>query len=288
MPLDPSSPRVLLTLAVVAACRSKPTDDRPADETNPQPLLEERKRVERGEIVGAALLAPKWRLEGQRITCNGYDVASRVELDRGGKLQRSETVFRWAKDLREHWKQIHMGETFMGAPDVTVPADTSFVEAANLVMSMAQAGYVDGLTLHAGDVTARIDYAFPRPIPEDHDPPPLEVIELWQHGGEWSTTAVRGGERALAYQSFVESGTPARTPALASLEDAGMPVVKCSPPEALAPEKELPSCSGECTVTIGGPMLFRDALVVAKLVSAGRRPRTSVRFSVAPLCRPRS
>lgn len=184
--------RVALALVLLAACKSKPSiplDARPIGQLSPKQLEDEEKRVEAGETVGVLLRAPRIVVGAHDVVVNDQPVLDRSDASMSGDggVRQIDELQRWMKDLREHWKVTHRGADFKpSAADLTLPADTTFSDGAELVSTIASAGYSNALIVHAGDATARMMYGTHLHLQEDVPDGP--DVALVREGGDWKLT----------------------------------------------------------------------------------------------------
>ncbi len=269
--------RALVFLVALSACKSKPpTDDKPADQLSSAQIEKERLRAANGELVGDALREPKVVVDAEQITINGYRVAARSELASAGKIETVQSVHAWCKDMREHWKLIHLGDLFTSAMDVTLPDDIAQAEAVRLLLTVAFAGYYSALTVHVGAVSATFTWPVPGPTPPDDGPERVRksVVQIWSTADGWTERVARpnmlgflelSGDVGLAWTLFWPDASvlPHECEAAKpiSLADAGLVVQS--------------DCAAGCdAIVVGGTALFRDslAMAVAALSHNGRVP----------------
>ena len=272
-----------LVMFAVLACKAQPpTDDRPADQVDSAQLLREQKLVEKGEVVGLALQAPKVMVDGGQVIINGYRVASRSDLASADATHRITPVFDWARGLRSHWKTVHPAKPFTPSADVTLPGDVAFTDGSSLLFTLAAAGYADTMTVHCGDVTATIDIALQPPSDDPAGHPPPLLLELWSTRGAWSarSTTPRFGD--------MWSEGWGRDPRWNDA-DAGPPIAWCTVPRSitLATVAASSDCSGPCDgLVVGGADKLHDALamVLAALSPTAHKP--TVAFRTTSICEP--
>lgn len=245
---------------LTCGCKKPPTDDKP--EATADQLYAEQERIQKGEVVGEPLRAPKVVVDATRVTVNGHLVVTRSEL--GVPDWRVQKLFSWAKGLREHWKMIHPGESFQAAADITLPPDCSFVEGATVAKTLAYAGYGPNQTFHSGPLTTRIDFTVPGPPHFDEEPKPKpKTLELCR-GESWKARSkiplidpppIRREEQGYAYSPWASAG----------------------PNTVQEPIAEL--CANGCAaIEIGNASTFQEALSVA---SAARAANTRVPLTVS-------
>ncbi len=296
----------LVVLSLVN-CKSKRVDDQPADLVTRDDLLKEQKRIDNGETVGQALQAPKVVVDAQQVSINGSRVSPRTDLESGGKIKKVETVFAWAKGLKEHWKSIHPSQDFVPGADVTLPDDIAFADGASVIMTLAFAGYPNAMVVRAGDATAVINVSVPPPpkpddAPDDPVPPP--VVELWNASGGWGERLTNPG-RANAGKDASEFGmhgvfgdpnastSPWGGGLAAPIGGAPPLAVDCPASRAVTlstlAEALKADCGGACGgFVIGGTPKFHDALVMAAAalhpVGGIIPPHQTIAFQVDPVC----
>ncbi len=135
---------VLGVVALASCSKKKSTSDAlPSDDLTREDLLNEQKRVANGETVGEALRAPKIEIDARGVTINARLVASPsvIAARDAGTPPRIEEVRAWLQGLREHWLQIHPGETFGGRIELVAATDTTATLAERVLGSAAISGY---------------------------------------------------------------------------------------------------------------------------------------------------
>lgn len=275
-------PLLLIALFVTTGCRTKPTDEQPPYYDR-EVLLKEQKRIDNGETVGQLLRAPRVIVTAQQVTINGSRVASRTDLESGGKPRKVDAVMAWVETLKEHWKALYPGALFAPAADVVLPEDISLVEAQSLIQTLANSGFAKSLTLHSGDASATLDVTMPTPL-SSTDPPadaPTTIVELWSTAGAW--TARRLG-------AVVGDGHPdqAARDSASFIETAP---IACDPPESVSVTTVTSTLKSNCdpgcvAVMVGGTASFHDALVMASaaLAPTSGKTRPTISFRVVQAC----
>jgi hypothetical protein len=246
------------------------TDRRSADERR-KLLAKERARIAQGQTVGGKLRAPVIVVDKSEIRINGYRVCERSVLS-GALVPRLECPGDFLAGLTEHWRKIHPDQKLERQADVTLPADLTFFEGANLFQTLG--GYGRHVTVHAGDRDLALEIT--EPPPPDRKPGTTRRLDLC-HGADWQArsstlTDVFPNEAGrLPYQTATSSPWRAAPAA-----------------EVASVSKEI--CAGGCDILEVGvesnPPTFHDALdLVVTLLDAGLHLR-SVAFAKCSLAPP--
>jgi len=103
-------------------------------------LLQEQKRMQGGEDVGAHLRAPRVVVSADQVVVNGHTLLARAALPTSS-VDRVEAVRSRLRAYREHWLQIDPGQTFDGVADVDVYPSISAASAVSVLVSVAQSGF---------------------------------------------------------------------------------------------------------------------------------------------------
>jgi hypothetical protein len=252
-------------VALSGACKGKPTDDRP--DADLDQILREQARVQKGETVGEPLRAPKVVVGPADITVNGYRVTARSDLE--PKLKRVDAVFDWAKGLREHWKQIHVGQSFDPRVDITLPEDLNLAAGASLVQTLAFAGFAPSITVHSGSASLTFD-AFVPQAPSAAPTPPQTTMQAcrpsaWQARGA-TPTVRRDPANPFGREERDFDYTPFQAISAATVASVATSV-----------------CKGACAalaLEVDGATTFHDALpLLAAAVSSGTK-----KISFIPSC----
>jgi hypothetical protein len=143
---------LLGALCAASACRSQPTSTTRPSESQ---LEDERKRVARGEDVGASLRAPEIIVDAAGLRVNEETLATAAKLP----IERHVGVaplFVHLRLLHEHWTRIHPGRELAGAPTVTFAPGVPGELALDVLGTVTSAGFhaAKVKVIGGGDVVA--------------------------------------------------------------------------------------------------------------------------------------
>jgi hypothetical protein len=130
------------------ACKAQPTSTTRPTESQ---LEDEKKRVARGEDVGASLRAPEIAIDGAGLHVNHETLATLAALP----TERHATIgplFGHLRALREHWTTIHPGRELAGVANVTLAPDVSAELALDVLGTLAGAGFLTAKVSAGADV----------------------------------------------------------------------------------------------------------------------------------------
>src|SRR5262249_8147188 len=109
------------------------------DEESAAQILDEQKRIQKGEDVAASLRAPKIVVDKNGLEHNGKRLLARSALPT--TLATIEPLRLRLKRDREHWKRLYPGALPPGTPDVMVDADVDARTLAAVMKTAASLGY---------------------------------------------------------------------------------------------------------------------------------------------------
>lgn len=153
-------------------------------------------------------------------------------------------------ERRVSWEDQRPGEKYVGASDITVPADLSGKEGADLIVALASASHRGPHTVHSAGKTVTFEF-YDRP--HEASQPPKREVELCRWSEGWS---MRSTEDRIGPVSQLDY-TPSRPVATATL------------PKLLDEE-----CAGQCsTFSIGAESPAQPWRDVLDMIEAMRRAR---------------
>ena len=145
-----------LVLAALVACQSRPTSTTRPTESQ---LEDERKRIARGEDVGASLLAPEIVVDAGGLRVDREVLATLAALPTE-RLAIVGPLSGHLRALREHWTKIHPGRALVGAPTLAVAPGIDAELTLDLLGTVAAAGFLS-VTLTVGADVVALDLAAP-------------------------------------------------------------------------------------------------------------------------------
>jgi hypothetical protein len=256
--VDALSVRLGVALLLASGC-SKAQGDLPLDKVEPSVLEREKAKIARGDVVGEELRTPRIAVDANGVRVGEHGITARTDL-RGTPPRLVASLFTWMHGMRDHWKAVHPGKDFAADVDLTLPIDLDFDEGANLIDTLAHAGYASAIHVHLGAMTATIRYAIAGPIVDYvEEPPPKHAAGFWESPLGWKARRDRVKETEL---------------------------VKCTPWQSVdrtsASAVASSICGGPCdVVVVKGKSRFEDALHIA---AAALGASTSVRFEGVEPC----
>ncbi len=190
----------LLLLALVA-CRAQPTSTTRPTESQ---LEDERKRIARGEDVGASLRAPEIVVDAAGLRVDREVLATLAALP----TERHASVgplFGHLRALREHWTKIHPGRELAGAPTLSVAPGIEAELALDLLGTVAGAGFLS-VTLTVGTDVVALDLAAP-------DVDALDVLTFVQSDQRWyDVTTWAAGDHCSVIMQTTNGVEPTKLP----------------------------------------------------------------------------